>query len=285
MSSELFASSSYTPEGSGLLRLSKSSFINYRMCPRKYWWNYWGLPDIRFPATEAMLRGTAIHQVYEDFNTEWESGKYSTAEDISNVFNNLPDLPNDPAIDAMIQIEQERMKVWEQFEPVLFEDKLEWLWEAEGVVLVGKPDAVFRHPDGGLCVVELKTGQLSSGKLGRVRKELCFYALLLEELGYGEVTHLCVFTPDCTNEKMLLSLINKRGKVVLNGEEQGLMLIEPIGKRTRTAFTKSLNDVVSGIKDAHWPMKWNDYFCTQFCDFNMSCDQQISTGEKEPWEC
>lgn len=281
---ELFQRSSYNPEPGQPLRLSKSSYMLYRQCPRKYWWRFIGLPDMRFPATPEMERGSEIHQVYEDFFDEWETGKYSTAEDISNVFNNLPDIPIDPAVDAMIQIEQARMKVWDQFEPVLFEDKLEWFWEEHNVVLVGKPDAVFRHPDGGLCVAELKTGQLSSGKLGRVRKELCFYAKMLTELGYGEVTHLCVFSPDCTNEKTLLSLIGKKNKLVLNGEEQGLMVIEPIGKRTITAFDKSLNEAVSGIKNTVWPMKWNDYFCTTWCDFHQGCEAELNGLADDPTE-
>ena len=61
--------STYNPEQVGedmVLRVSKSSYNQYAMCPRQYWWNKIALPDMDIPSSEAAIRGTAIHQVMED---------------------------------------------------------------------------------------------------------------------------------------------------------------------------------------------------------------------------
>jgi hypothetical protein len=52
------------------------------------------------------------------------------------------------------------------------------------------------YPDGGLCLVELKTGNMGMSKLGRTRKELVYYTRMLRALGYDEVTHFLYITPD-----------------------------------------------------------------------------------------
>lgn len=61
--------STYDPTkvtGELVLHVSKSSYNNYAMCPRQYWWNKIALPDMDIPSSEAAIRGTAIHQVMED---------------------------------------------------------------------------------------------------------------------------------------------------------------------------------------------------------------------------
>ena len=56
--------SSYKVGELPILRVSKSSFINYQKCPRQYWWRYMsGVPNP--PVGEAAIRGTAIHSVME----------------------------------------------------------------------------------------------------------------------------------------------------------------------------------------------------------------------------
>ena len=56
----------YDPSSPGILRVSKSSFMQYLSCPRQWWFNYVTLYDLKTPRTEAMIRGTVIHQVMED---------------------------------------------------------------------------------------------------------------------------------------------------------------------------------------------------------------------------
>ena len=55
----------YDPSSPGTLRVSKSSFMNYLSCPRQWWWRYVTLYDLKTPKSEAMIRGTVIHEVME----------------------------------------------------------------------------------------------------------------------------------------------------------------------------------------------------------------------------
>ena len=36
------------------------------------------------------------------------------------------------------------------------------------------------------------------------------------------------------------------------------------------AMHKSLNKACEGIVGDLWEMKWNDYFCSEWCEFNLS---------------
>ena len=63
-SEEQSAQSSYIPHDKDILRVSKSSFMTYKMCPRQFYWRY--IADIPTPPpTEQMVRGTKIHTVME----------------------------------------------------------------------------------------------------------------------------------------------------------------------------------------------------------------------------
>ena len=140
---------------------------------------------------------------------------------------------------------------------------------------------MIRHPEGGIVIVELKTGNMGAGKLTRTRKELCFYYNMLTALGHENITHFMYLTPDCLNEKFLTDMMNSPKKEVYVGEEQGVSMIEKINGRSLSAFTKTYNNIISSLKSRRWNMKWNDYFCTTWCDFHLSCDGEI-TGMTEP---
>jgi len=136
-------------------------------------------------------------------------------------------------------------------------------------------DGVFRHPDGHLVVVELKTGNANSSKLSRTRGELCFYRKLLMLKGYDEPTHFLTIFPDADNPDFLMSLMGKRNTQVYMGDSQGLAVYEVVGKRSINAMEKKLSNAVHGIMTQEWPIKWNDYFCTQWCEFHLSCNEEL----------
>ena len=83
------------------------------------------------------------------------------------------------------------------------------------VYLVGFIDAVMTAPGDGLCLTEVKTGNFNAGKLGRTRKELAYYAFILDLLG-EEATHFAYIAPDATDEKLFLAESNKRNKFIYN---------------------------------------------------------------------
>ena len=270
-------SSSYNPND-GLLKVSKSSFMTYVKCPRQYWWRHIGLPDVRIPATPEMLRGTMVHETLEDLYEHYPKNG-------EQLLTNMVVEHEDIGVNALGEMESQRKEIWgaENFMPLEFEVKHHVYDKELDIVMVGKMDGLFRHPEGGLCIAELKTGNLNSSKLSRTRKELCFYARMLQLMGYDEVTHFMFMTPDCDNVDMLESLSNNKKKQVFTGLSQGLTLVEPISKSSLKAFEKSLYHTISNLKLRKWPMKWSEYFCMNWCDFHMACDNELNGLSDAPF--
>ena len=280
-----------------VLRVSKSSYNQYAMCPRQYWWNKIALPDMDIPSSEAAIRGTAIHQVMEDGLRELSLDKscdIAAGVMMDTTFNKhaiAQGVQTEAGVDAMREILETIAEEWGHLEIVELEDKHVHPYTISvltddgeihyPVQLVGMIDGVFRHPDGHLVVVELKTGNANSSKLSRTRGELCFYRKLLMLKGYDEPTHFLTIFPDADNPDFLMSLMGKRNTQVYMGDSQGLAVYEVVGTRSVNAMEKKLSNAVHGIMTQQWPIKWNDYFCTQWCEFHMSCNEELlGVGEQ-----
>jgi hypothetical protein len=266
---EQVANSSYSPGEKPILRISKSSFIGYNKCPRQFWWRYVsGVPSP--PPGEAAVRGTAIHTVMEVALVDGPDAIPASAQEEG--------VGDDPGVDEMAGLIHSIAATLGGLDVVEVEEKRylyeDFQSENLGVIPViwsGMIDGVLRHPDGGLIVVELKTGNMNPAKLSRTRKELVFYHRMLTQAGMGEITHFLYIAPDCTDDRML-DEVGKRGKTVWLGENCGIAVLEQVPKRSLNVFPKSLNDTVENIISHQWPMKWNDYFCAEWCDFSMSCE-------------
>ena len=63
------------------------------------------------------------------------------------------------------------------------------------------------------------------------------------------------------------------------GDTSGIVIVEPISARSLNGMAKNLTEAVEGIKNHQGPMKWNDYFCVEWCDYHMSCETELTTGE------
>ena len=282
-----------------VLRVSKSSFLQYNMCPRQYAWNKIMLPDLQIPVSDAAIRGTAIHQVMEDalrdITDDTKLTLSVTAE--SPVWRGTPwdnlfdshaiaqDVELDDGVDSLKEILASIIEDWGELEIVELEDKheipytVEWTHEGgtgrTDCILVGMIDGVFRMPNGNLVVVELKTGNANSGKLSRTRKELCFYRKLLMLKGYDAPTHFLTIFPDADDPKFLTQMMNKKNTEVYMGELKGLAVLESVGTRSINAMENTLSNSVKGIISQEWPIKWNEYFCTQWCEFHLSCNEEL----------
>lgn len=274
--------SSYNPlevNGDVKLRVSKSSFMSARSCLRKYWWNKVAMPDVRLPDTPASIRGTAVHNNLEHLYDLWEEGPIPIPEVNEEYFDTLF---------AISELEEQRRLMWgdEFFKPIEAEQKHSVYDPELDVVLVGAWDGLFMHPSGGLCIMELKTGDLSTGKLSRVRRELSFYRRMLKLLDYPPVTHAMLISSDCINERTAQSVLKQKNKEVFLGAEMGITIVEKVNARTTKAFEKDLFSVVDSIKNHDWSPSWSDYFCGQYCDFYLSCDNELhGDGESavESW--
>ncbi len=270
---EQVAVSSYNPSNGDILRISKSSLMGYMKCPRQFYWGY--VADVpRPPPTYEMIRGTHIHTVME-------AGLLESPERMLEVAVEQG-VDEDEGVDSMHLLLHQIAHDLGGFEVVESEVKHEVYEEFDGhpIIWVGLIDGVIRHPDGGLILVELKTGNMGVAKLGRTRKELVYYTRLLRQLGYDEVTHFLYVTPDYEipedgNDKLLLEG-NKRGKTMWLGPERGFALLEPVLERSFNAFEESLYNTIESLTSHQWPMKWNDYFCPMWCDFSLNCEAELN---------
>ena len=275
---ELRANASYDPTEEGkLLKLSKSSFMTYSKCPRQFWMQKVVLKDMRTPATPEMERGSRIHTDLELIYDNWEG--QSTLGPL------VPAERHENGVDEMVALEEQRIKEWgiDNFMPVEYEE-YRAVYDAErDVVLVGLIDAVLVHPDGGLCIYELKTGNMNDGKLSRTRRELCYYTHLLRLMGEERpITHFAYLAPDADNLDFVMKMVNDKKRQVMLGEEKGILIVEKVNTRSMTAFYKALDKAVAGLRAHDKPMVWSDYFCPQWCDFAPQCESEL-TGLTEEW--
>lgn len=277
---EQIADSNYDPAGE-ILRVSKSSFFTYKMCPRQFYWRY--IADIPSPPpNEAMIRGTIIHSAMEHGilgepedmerfllaeGMEEDKGAVALSSLLHSIASDLGDLD---IVEAEV-----KHQVFEDFTTQSGTTPVIW---------VGMIDGVIRHPQGGLILVELKTGKMNMGKLGRTRKELVYYARMLKLLGYDEITHFLYLTPDyeMVHGDKLLDEYKKRGKTMWLGEDGGYALLEPVLTRSLNAFEASLYDTIDSLKLQDYHMVWNEYFCPVWCDFHLNCEAEL-TGSIEEW--
>lgn len=258
-------------ENAPQLKMSKSSFMQYNMCPRKFWWSYIGLPDVKPPATEAMLRGSAIHRSMEplvfgpnDARQIKEANEIAEEEGcVDNGFKVMKDLLSEL---------EDTIGPWEVLSA---EVKLTVYDERKDIWLVGALDGLIQTGDGNVILVELKTGNFNEGKLSRTRRELAYYFYMLNLFPeYPMPTHFLYITPDATNEKLLDKVLNQKKKIVGAGLAQGMFLLEPISLRTINSFMKVYDKTVDSLKAKTFPIKWNDYFCTQYCDYVVQCEPE-----------
>ena len=268
--------SSYDPAvEDAVLRVSKSSFTTYLRCPRQYCMDYIALYDLEKPRSPAAARGTEIHQLLEDVMKADAPGTYLsrlpiTADEGIVALGELMDFIEEdmgPEGIEIVGVEQ-KFSVWD--------DELDC--ELSGII-----DGIWRHPEGGLILVELKTGNLTSSKMSRFRKELAFYSRMLSlhpDYATEEITHYAVIAPDCVDAKFVTSLLNQKRQTrdVYLGQIQGAAIVEPVTNRSISGMERDLHASVDGIKNHDWPINWNEYFCTQWCDYTVSCDTELMTG-------
>jgi hypothetical protein len=112
------------------------------------------------------------------------------------------------------------------------------------------------------------------------------------------ITHFAYLSPDAFNPKFVAELCgwkndwgewdedrvlcsekgwldtNSRKEVAIAEGSKGFLVVEKLNPRSIASFNKSLKQAVDGIKSHDWDMKWNDYFCPQWCDFSMSCESE-----------
>tara|TARA_R100001509_G_scaffold117264_1_gene71974 strand:- start:2201 stop:2863 length:663 start_codon:yes stop_codon:yes gene_type:complete len=169
-----------------------------------------------------------------------------------------------------------------KYKLLMAEQKITVYDERLDVYLVGAMDGLLETEDGKIVLVELKTGNFNSGKMSRTRRELAFYTYMLEFTEFPRPTHFLYIAPDATDEKLLATLEGQKKKVVGTGLTQGMFVMEPLSLRTVNAFMKAYEKTVADLKNKDFPIKWNDYFCTQYCDYVIQCEPETMGLAEDP---
>jgi len=189
----------YGDEDLPILKITKSSFGSFQWCPKKYQFSY--IERLPQDTTEAMYKGTIIHNAREAFFDDFDIAK---AEDMSHSelinyclslhpIDDYTEMYETMAIfEANRFLEAKEQDMLDDFIPVVNEvlldakitvgqyDNPKYVLKRDYTVhLQGIIDRMF-YEDGSYIPMELKTGLWKDYKTTMMRKEMAFYKLLFE---------------------------------------------------------------------------------------------------------
>ena len=219
------------------LRISKSQFMSFDFC--KYLYKKEVIDGIRSPATPVMELGSELHKFYESkiMNLHYEAPHhdYDTMLIVDNI--------------NKFEAQRKELVAPDLYKPVICEEKFTKIITIDDVeiTMVGKPDAVFLEEDGTLNIMELKTGKWADYKKSKIRKELVFYAMLLEGQTEYPIENISWFYP-----------------------KHDHFDTEPIKKRTITAVMKQFDRMIESYKTDDWFAPYHEKKCSN-CAFLNEC--------------
>ena len=268
-----------------ILKITKSSLGGFVWCPKQYEFNR--IKAMPIDQTEAMMKGSIIHNSYEDFFDEFDIAK---AENMTH--SELADycLSLYPIDDYTDQYETLSVFHANRFMETDEEDKeyflpvgnevdlhaevtldradfpLVYLEEDYTIHLQGIIDRIhYDREANGYLLMELKTGLWKEGSKSRMRKEMAFYKYVI----------------DCCSDEMLIE----------NGLDPNISVThwgwiypasnhfytEPIVKATTTAMLKSISKLIVAYQDGLFPAKFFARTCVN-CSFYGICDAAQMDG-------
>tara|TARA_R100000458_G_scaffold46332_1_gene44745 strand:- start:738 stop:1574 length:837 start_codon:yes stop_codon:yes gene_type:complete len=258
-----------------VLKISKSSLGSFMWCPKKYYYNY--IERLPQDQTEAMRKGTIVHNAREDFFNVFDIKKAETLSHGELVDYCVSLHPIDEYHDMY-----ETMSVFEanrfldakkagtvgEFLPPGNEVLLDADIEVDGIHihLQGIIDRLFVE-NGGYIPMELKTGLWKDYKSTSMRKEMAFYKLLLDNA-----------TPELKIEKGL----DPDMEMTHWGwyyPASHYVTVEPVKKRTETAVMDNIRSLVEAYQSGLFPTKYFAKTCSSCSYFNI-CD---ATNSPESW--
>lgn len=181
-----------SPDGE-LPYISKSRVMQWLKNPEHFRLKY--LEEIKQPETEAMVRGTEIHEIFEDYYNRAPGGSMATALDrLPGNHRRWADY-TEPYIANFLAWEQRRKSevdgIYEHYAPVaveeehwrepLIDDGPEWMGLAD--VIVPAQSVPEIESDTGVVVVDFKTGSVPDEKYRHpgIYTELEYYTMLFED--------------------------------------------------------------------------------------------------------
>ena len=267
----------YSNPENPILKITKSSFGTFNWCPKKYEFSY----PLRLPqsTTEAMIKGTAVHNSREDFFNDFDIKKAENLSYDELVTYNMGLHPIDDYTEMYKTIsifEAERFlqakenDTLDEYLPVINEIMLDaeitiphaynpkCILERDYVVhLQGIIDRMFVQ-DGKYIPMELKTGPWKDYKLTMMRKELAFYKILIEN----------------APEQTLLDNGLDPNIPVTNWAwyypQSNYLQVEAVKKQSITAVYKNITQLIKAYELQEFNPKYYYNTC-QHCSFMSIC--------------
>lgn len=266
----------YTEDGKEpILKVTKSSFGSFQWCPRKYTFSY--IDRLRQDQTEAMRKGTIVHNAREDFFNEFDVKK---AENMSqrelvdycvslhpiDEFTEMYETMSIFEANRFMDMKNNEMPL-ENFVPAANEVTLDAEIEVSGykIHLQGIIDRMF-FEDGNYIPFELKTGLWKDYKTTSMRKEMAFYKLLYE---------------NCPDDILIEKGLEPNLSMTHWGwyyPASNYVLVEPVKKRSETAVVKGIQDLINAYETGIFPTKYFYKTCAN-CSFFNICE----AANQESW--
>jgi ATP-dependent exoDNAse (exonuclease V) beta subunit len=187
------------------ISLSASRIDSYDTCPLKFKIETdWNIPDEPGPA---MQFGNAMHVTMKAFNDARQAERPLGEADLLAVFRTqMDELPFDDPHQKQLYLEQGLSQLSEFYylrnlEPALPVVATEKFFDIVigGVQVRGRIDLAHRTPNGGLAIVDYKTGAAKDEDEAEKSLQLSIYALAAEEL-FNELPERIAFYNLATNE-------------------------------------------------------------------------------------
>jgi len=264
-----------------ILKITKSSLGSFQWCPKKYEFSY--IQRLPQDQTEAMRKGTIIHNSREDFFNQFDIKKAenmtndevldycSTLFPIDDYFDTYLDIA---AFEAQRFIEAREEGKIDEYLPVVNEGKFdaEIVFRANAskkyplkqdykIHLQGIIDRIFREGNN-LIPMELKTGpwRENAAKYTGMRKEMAFYKFLIES---------------CEDDVLRMNGINPLWKVTHWSwyfPVSDFFYVEEVKKRTMTAVVDGIAKLLKAYEDSDFPAKFFYKSCSH-CSYFGICDE------------
>lgn len=196
------------------------------------------------PEADALLRGTALHEVLERFMQETRDALPEDAAALSLLSRLSGEVLGErvpfPAVRRLWQVRLERLAPWfvasearrrDMARPELFEPWGSLDFRDPDFTLFGKADRIDRDADGGLTIYDYKTGSVPTGK--RIRhfdRQLPLLGLIAEAGGFsrlapGEVRRLAYLAISGDGAETEVKVSDMSIRELIDDTESGLKLL------------------------------------------------------------
>ncbi len=276
----------YTDPSKPILKISKSSLGSFNWCPQKYVYNY--IQRLPQDQTEAMRKGTVLHNYREDFFNDFDVKKAETMNNSEIIDYATGLMPVDEyydisltvaAFEAQRFIEAKSEGKIDEYLPIVNEgifdcevtipigpykggawnNNEEWqLSRPYTVRLQGIIDRIFIE-DGKLIPFEYKTGGWKDYKRTSMRQEMAFYQLMIE---------------NCDEEVLAKHGLNRDMEVSHWGwyyPAANHITVEPVKKRSMSSVMTNIAKLIYSYEREQFDAKFYYKTCS-FCSYFGICE-------------